>query len=102
LYDPKFYRISKQYNYIRFINHGYGILGWACFDKEPVRLDIPAPLSGLGLLHYTNDIDGFAGCIKPYLNTLPYKNLISTENAHKNLMSTENAHKKVPQTKNEL
>jgi hypothetical protein len=45
------------------------------FNSENVTLDIPAPLSGLGLMHYTND-EQYGGCIKPFLKTLHFKHLL--------------------------
>ncbi|CAO1331992.1 unnamed protein product [Diamesa serratosioi] len=44
------------------------------FDGTNIEFDKPAPLSGLGFLHYSND-DSYAGYIRPYIRSFKYKNV---------------------------
>lgn len=45
------------------------------FDGVDVTFDFVSPLSGLGLLHYTND-DKYAGYIRPYLRSFNYNHYL--------------------------
>jgi len=47
------------------------------FDGNAVTMDIKAPLSGIGLIQYTNDWT-FAGYIRPVLKSLDYRKYFST------------------------
>ncbi|CAO1337283.1 unnamed protein product [Diamesa serratosioi] len=44
------------------------------FDGADIQFDKPAPLSGLGFMHYTNDVS-YAGYIRPYIMSFKYKNV---------------------------
>jgi hypothetical protein len=45
------------------------------FDAEKTKIDKSVPLSGIELMHYTNDRK-YAGFIKPYLIAAHFKDLI--------------------------
>lgn len=44
------------------------------FDGSDIHLEPKVPLSGIGLMHYTND-DSCAGLIVPYVKTLRYRHI---------------------------
>lgn len=44
------------------------------FDGSDIVFEPSVPLSGGGLLHYTND-SNYAGLIAPFLKTLKYRNI---------------------------
>lgn len=44
------------------------------FDGSDIHFEPKVPLSGIGLMHYTND-DNYAGLIVPYLKTMKYKHI---------------------------
>jgi len=47
------------------------------FDGNEVTFDIKSPLSGITLIHYTNDVN-YAGFIRPVIRSLDYRKLFST------------------------
>lgn len=47
------------------------------FDGTNITFDISAPLSGISLIHYTNDVN-YAGYIRPVLRSLNYRKLFKT------------------------
>lgn len=44
------------------------------FDGSDIEFDSVAPISGIGLIHYTNDKD-YAGYIRPTISSLNYQKL---------------------------
>lgn len=44
------------------------------FDGSDIHFEPKVPLSGIGLMHYTND-DSHAGLIVPYLKTMKYRHI---------------------------
>lgn len=50
------------------------------FDGSNVTMSVQAPLSGLGFLHFTNDLK-YAGYIKPYIKSLNYRKFVMPLNA---------------------
>lgn len=44
------------------------------FDGSDIHFEPKVPLSGIGLMHYTND-DNHAGLIVPYLKTMKYQHI---------------------------
>jgi hypothetical protein len=47
------------------------------FDGSDITFDVKAPLSGIGLIYYTNDYN-YAGYIRPVVNCLDYRKYIET------------------------
>ena len=57
------------------------------FDGADTTFEVESPLSGIGLIHYTNDIE-FAGYIRPYLRSYKYGKIIAYY--EKNLKTIQN------------
>lgn len=48
-------------------------------DGSPITFEIPSPLGGIQLFHYTNK-DTYGGFIRPNLNSLDYRKIFKKEN----------------------
>lgn len=48
-------------------------------DGSPITFDIPSPVGGIELYHYTNN-DTYGGFVRPNINSLDYRKIFKKEN----------------------
>jgi hypothetical protein len=83
--DEKYWKTTQHDNKRKFIQFGIsniendeGQTFVPSFIGNDITTDSPCPLSGIGLMHYTNEDDfSYAGHIKPYLKTFSFHHLIA-------------------------